>query len=466
MGTVIIDLDNTLVRTDLLIEASVQYLKGNPLRIFRLIGWALSGPLTIKKNLEKRIHIDASILPYDQKVIELIQSFKAQGERVMLASASPISWVQGVSNHLKLFDGALGTDTENLKGLKKYQAIVEKFGTSEFLYVGDHRSDLEIWKNCKNGIVVNGSSSVIAALKMAGVSSQIINSRTSLVKAITKLLRIRQWPKNALLFLPVLAAHTFNSQYIFELLCGFFAFSFAASSVYIFNDLFDVNSDRRHHSKKFRPIASGEISYLNSLFLFLAMVLLSFGLGVFAGMAFVNVVLAYWFLNLFYTLYLKRQVVLDILILSGMYTIRLYAGAAITATPISNWLLAYSTFFFFGLACVKRYIELLRLKGTQATGRGYSFEDADIVRILGVGSGLISILVLLLYIQSPEVAQLYQDLSYMWFMVPIMLFWNARLWVLTGRGEVDDDPVIFALKDKWSWLCLIGLALTLGASAI
>ncbi len=466
MSTVIIDLDNTLVRTDLLLEAAIQFLKRNPFRILKLIGWALKGPLTLKKNLEHQIKIDPLILPYDPKVIDLIREYKRQGFRVLIASASPASWVREVSHHLNLFEGALGTDSENLKGIKKYEAIVKNFGVTEFIYVGDDYSDIAIWQRCKSAVVVNGTKETIAALSHEGIKHKIIESRPNYIKTVAKLIRVRQWPKNALLFLPVVAAHALESASLLSLICGFFGFSFAASSVYIFNDLFDVSSDRQHHSKKSRPIASGDISFFNSIALFILMVVLSLGLGFAAGIPFIKVVVGYWFLNLVYTLYFKKQVVLDILVLSGMYTIRLYAGAAITLTPISNWLLAFSTFFFFGLACVKRYIELLRMKGIHAAGRGYSYEDADIVRILGVGSGLISILVLLLYIQSPEVSQLYKDQSLMWFMVPIMLFWNARLWVLTGRGQVDDDPVIFALKDGWSWICLISLVFTLGVSAL
>lgn len=460
---VIVDLDETLIKTDLLYEMIFQFIKNNPLKIFQIVGWLLSGgKLGLKNQLSRVVSPKVELLPYRIEVLNHIKEAKTKGQKIGLVSASPQKWVDRVAGYLGLFDFSIGSTGRNLKGLAKHEMIQSHIGSDKYQYIGDSSCDLEIWIRCKNAVGVNLSRSVKERLHNKGIPSIFIDDRTQNMKVKLKQLRIHQWAKNALLFLPILAAHQIGIDSLLKVAIAFCSFSFAASSVYILNDLIDIESDRNHHSKKNRPLAAGTLSIKSAIYLLITTVIVSIIAALVLNPAVLMVVLSYYFLNLIYTFYFKKEIVLDIILLSGMYTIRLFAGAAAASVVISSWLLSFSTLFFFSLACVKRFTELARSQSKPTIdGRGYRGLDQQAVFTLGVGSGLLSILVVLFYIQSGDTNLLYSKKQNLWLITPILLYWLGRLWLLAGRNEINDDPVVFAIKDKKSWFAGIAFVVTL-----
>lgn len=459
---VVVDLDECLIRTDLLPEAMLAFVKKSFWNFAWIFFWMLKGPLELKKNLAQRYSPAPELLPYRKTVLDLIRVYQAQGHKVVLASASPQKWVDAIAQYLGMFADSLGSERENLKGQRKYDAIHSKFDTSQFIYFGDSAKDLEIWQKCGAAVGVNLTASTRRKLQKWGILYEDLRDEHSLMWGVLRQLRFHQWAKNALLFVPLLASHRITLSSVMVTCLAVIAFSLTASAVYILNDLLDLESDRRHHSKKNRPLPSGKLSLRWALGEFGLVAILGLIFATQVSMSFLFVILIYWMMNLAYSMALKRVIILDIILLSAMYTVRLFAGATATDIWISNWLLSFSTFFFFSLACVKRYTELIRSQSKLSVdGRGYRSDDQAAVYTLGVGSGLVSILVLLLYFQSPEASPLYTDTKWQWLITGILLYWLSRLWILSSRGQVHDDPVIFAMKDAASWFCLAGLGAVL-----
>lgn len=455
MNVLVVDLDESLVRTDLLYEQIFSFLKRNPLNVFIILKWIImGGALGLKRNLAAVVYPKVEALPYRQGVLDLIKEKRRQNFVIVLASASPRVWVERVANHLGLFDHVIGSEELNLKGKIKHQEIVSRIGTDKFIYVGDSGSDMEIWDRCGGAVAVNVSPGHLKVLKERSLLISEISDRAPKSRLLVKQMRVHQWAKNALLFVPLLASHKIEFSAIAQTLLGFVSFGLAASAVYVLNDLIDIDSDRNHHSKRNRPLAAGALRIQDAISLFLLLVLAALFGGAFIHPEFIAVIVGYWLLNILYTFYFKKEVVLDIILLSGMYTMRLFAGAAVVQVPVSHWLLSFSTLFFFSLACVKRYTELSRSQNKPTIdGRGYRGLDQGTVQVLGIGTGVLSILVVLLYLQSPEVKSLYSNGSKLWLLTPILLYWLGRLWILTGRDEIHDDPVVFAIKDRVSWMC-------------
>lgn len=460
MNTIVVDLDETLIKTDLLYELFFIFLKGSPLNLFKMLYWLGSGgALRLKLELAKRVQPDVGSLPYRTEIIELLKVKKRSNFKLVLASAGPHVWVQKVADHLGFFDHFIGSQDENLKGINKYEKIKDLLGIEKFIYVGDSSSDVDIWCKCGEAITVNVDKQRIQKIKGKATILQSIDDRQSFPFAmIAKQLRIHQWSKNAILFLPMVAAHTLQLDYLLNVGIAFMSFGFAASAIYILNDLVDIESDRSHHSKRNRPLAAGKLRIKYAIFLFLGLVFVALAAAFFVNESFVAVVLGYWGMNVLYTFFLKREVILDIILLSGMYTIRLFAGSEAVQVPLSQWLLSFSTLFFFSLACVKRYTELLRVeRSASVKGRGYISVDGMVIFSLGIGAGVLSILVFLLYLQSPEINRLYSKIERLWVLTPLLLYWLGRIWLLAGRNEVNDDPVVFAIKDRVSWGCFVGI---------
>jgi 4-hydroxybenzoate polyprenyltransferase/phosphoserine phosphatase len=464
----VVDLDSTLIKTDLLHEAAFIYLKANPLRIFQMLSWLIcGGKVRLKAKLSDAVAPNVDLLPFNNKVLEFIEKKRADGYLVGLASASPQKWVDLVAHSMDGLNFALGSTDTNLKGHKKHQKIAGLIGTTEYLYIGDCDSDLEIWEHCRGAVVVNPSATIIKTLKQQNIEYEelVEETQTQRLHGFLKQLRVHQWAKNFLLFLPMLAAHKFSLLGFKETLLAFVAFSLAASSVYVLNDLVDIEADRNHHSKKNRPLASGIIPIRLACFFLVGLFLLAISVAVTVNINFLSVILFYFLLNFIYTFYLKKEVILDIILLSGMYTLRLFGGSSATAIVLSDWLLTFSTLFFFSLACVKRYTELVRtMSKAGIQGRGYNGVDQIAVMALGVCAGLLSILVALLYIQSDSVNSLYSNKQFLWLITPILLYWIGRVWLLTGRNEIHDDPVVFAMKDPVSLICGLVLLIVMSLS--
>ncbi|MFM6927930.1 MAG: UbiA family prenyltransferase [Bdellovibrio sp.] len=465
----ICDLDDCLIKTDLLYEQWLVLLKTKPLIFMQSLFWLIGGIAHFKTQMAKHTAIHAQFLPYREQVIKYLKTAKTEGKsELILASASPRPWVESVANHIGIFDHVIGSiEGHNFKGLAKLQAIQAQIGNAEFSYIADHSVDLKIWNHASKVIAVNPSDALKAKIKDLNKPTEYIEDpKIRTWKLAIKQIRPHQWIKNSLVFLPAIAGHKLNSANAFvECIFAFAGFSLAASFVYVLNDLLDLKADRNHHTKKNRPFASGNLPIKWGLILLPSLLA---GCAIFAFMLPVEYsgwILTYLLLNIAYSLYLKQSVVVDIIILSMMYTLRIFAGAAATVVPVSEWLLSFSTLFFFSLACVKRYTEIIRSKNKLTIdGRGYRQVDHPTVQALGVGSGLISILIILLYLQSKEVRALYQNPQHLWFATPVLLFWISRIWILTNRDEIHDDPVVFAVKDRVSWICFAAIGLIIGFS--
>lgn len=459
MNTLVVDVDESLVRTDLLFESIFAFLKVNPFNSFKIIWWIVTGgSLKLKNNLSALIQPRVENLPYRQAVIDLIREKRKENYTIVLASASPKVWVEKIAAHLGLFDHVIGSDTENLKGAAKYRVVSELLGVSKFIYVGDSDRDMEVWDLCGAAVAVNVNPGILNQLKEKSFLIWEIQDKAPKFRLLLKQMRVHQWSKNVLLFLPMIAAHKVSFDLILKCALGFLSFGFAASAVYVLNDLIDINSDRTHRSKKNRPLASGVLRVQDAIGLFTFLVLFSTISSLAINANFFFVILIYWAANILYTFYFKKEVILDIILLAGMYTIRIFAGASAVQIAVSHWLLSFSILFFFSLACVKRFTELSRSRsGPTIDGRGYRGMDQTTVQGLGLGTGMLSILVVLLYLQSPETKLLYRNIDQLWLLTPLLLYWLGRLWLLTGRDEIHDDPVVFAMKDRTSWICFAAI---------
>jgi 4-hydroxybenzoate polyprenyltransferase/phosphoserine phosphatase len=457
----VVDLDDTLIKGDLLIEMAFLLLLKNPLRIFPMVLEAARGPLALKRYLSDRINPDPKSLLYRESVLEWIGHFRASNRRVVLASASPEAWVKSIAEHLGCFDEWAGSSQKNLKGAQKLEWI-QKYWSGEFAYAGDSVADEPIFKAARLSIAVNPGAGTLAQLKEHAKSGTnrgliLIEDRSSMIRALIRALRPHQWAKNILLALPLLAAHQdLAAGTLAGLVKALVSFSLIASSVYLLNDLSDRQADRLHPSKRKRPIASGDVPILLALSIMVLLLFVSFYLGGTISPGYLGCLAVYLLSNLAYTFFLKRLPMLDVVVLSGMYTLRILAGGQATATPISEWLLIFSTFFFMGLALVKRHTEVSSLvqkkDKVNEFGRGYAAEDAGILLGLGLGCSLLSVLVVALYLNSPKVAVLYSRPERLSSLVPLLLYWVGRIWLLAGRKKVQDDPVSFALKDPVSWV--------------
>lgn len=461
----ICDLDDCLLKTDMLYEQWLKAIKKNPLVIFLSVLWLLKGKAYLKEQISVRTVVNAKLLPYRAEVLELINEWKTKNDgKVILASASNQAWVERVREHLGIFDSILASSQSiNLKGKIKLLEIQRVTQGLPFIYAGDSSADLPIWEKAEHIIAVNASEGLTKKILQLKKESTFINDKPFLLKLLLKQLRPHQWAKNALIFLPALAAHTILEPLVLkDGFIAFLGFSAAASLVYILNDLLDLDSDRNHRTKKNRPFASGGLSLKWGLTLAPLLFSISLGTTFFLPLSFLWIIFFYLVLNLLYSFLLKQKEILDIILLSSMYTLRIFAGAAATGIGVSEWLFSFSTLFFFSLACVKRCTELNRSKNkVSIDGRGYRQNDYDIISNLGVGSGLLSILVVLLYLQSNVVQNLYKRPDLLWLLTPVLLYWVSLIWLRTSRDLISDDPVIYAIKDRSSWVCLILLALIL-----
>lgn len=453
-----VDLDGSLIHSDLLLESFLLLLKRNPLYVFLIPVWLLKGKAVLKAEIAKRVDLNAAVLPYTQSFVVWLRERRTLGHPIWLCTASDQRLAQRVADHLGCFDGVLASDgVTNLSGRRKAQALVDRFGEKGFDYCGNHAVDLAVWAHARQAVVVNASAALAKRAAQVSVVAETFPFAGGGIKAWLKALRVHQWAKNALIFVPVAAAHKLTDvTVVWQALLAFVAFSLCASSVYLLNDLLDLESDRAHHSKCHRPFASGRLNLLHGLLLAPLLLLGAFALswtGV--SLPFVGVLVVYYVVTLAYSFGLKRVVMIDVLTLAGLYTVRIVAGAAATDIPLSFWLLMFSIFIFLSLAIVKRYAELyvMREKGKlSASGRGYHVEDLSLLQNLGSASGYLSILVLALYVNSPEISVMYRHPKVVWFLVPVMLYWVSRIWVETHRGNMHDDPLVYALKDRVSLL--------------
>ncbi len=457
LAPLVVDLDGTLIRSDLLIESAFAYLKSAPHRFYNPLLWlARGGKAELKTRLADATDIDVTVLPYDAAVIEWLTAERSAGRSLVLATASHERYAQAISAHLGLFDKTFATDdTVNLSAGNKRDQLVAEYGEKGFDYAGNAHGDLAVWRSAERAYVVNPHTGVERAARKIGNVEQVIESRPAVVKTWCKALRLHQWLKNLLIFVPLLAGHMLSSpDPVLAAVLAFFMFGLCASSVYLLNDLFDLDDDRHHPVKRKRPLASGAMPLIWGLGLFPVLLVVAFGVTwAFLPSRFLAVLLGYYALTLAYSIFLKRQVMVDVVVLAMLYTSRIIAGTAAIDSHLTFWLLAFSMFIFLSLALVKRYAELhaMEARGLVKTrGRGYLASDLPLISSLGTASGYMAVLVLALYIQDANTASLYRYPQAIWLACPLLLYWVSYMWIVTHRGSMHDDPIVFAARDRIS----------------
>lgn len=450
-----VDLDGTLVSTDLLYESMLALLRQNLLYALLLPVWWMSGKARLKDEIARRVTLDASTLPYREEVVAWLQQERESGRRLVLATASNHRLAQAVADHLGLFDEVLASSAKvNLIRGNKRDELLRRYGTYD--YIGDSMQDILVWASAREAIVVGRSASIDRHLGERAATVRRFEAERPSAKTWLKALRLHQWVKNVLVFVPLLTAHRLGDGLLLaEAFGAFVAFGLCASAVYVANDLYDLDNDRRHRTKRARPFAAGKLPILRGLQAIPLLLVASFALATWLSPSFALVLATYFVVTNAYTFWLKREALVDVLCLATLYTLRIFAGATSTGVPVSQWLLAFSMFVFLSLALVKRVSELKGAQpetGGRLHGRGYEAGDLSLASQLGVTSGHLSVLVFALYIQGDTTRQLYRHPELLWLVCPLIFFWLSRVWLLTHRGQMHDDPVVFALRDRTSYL--------------
>lgn len=463
-----VDLDGTLVRTDLLVESWFALLKRSALLAFVAPFWLITGKARLKHEIAHRVDLDVQSLPYDKAFLEYLRDQYQQGRQLVLTTASHEKYAKQVAEHLGIFNEVMASNGQtNFSGAEKHRLLVERFGNGGFDYAGNSRADFEIFPHARRSILVNPEPGVEQTAKRFGNVESVFRHESGGSVAYVHAMRPHQWIKNLLVFVPLAAAHELgNLALLGQAILAFVAFGLCASSVYLLNDLLDLTADRAHMRKRSRPFASGAASVKVGVALIPLLLAAAVGVAAVLPISFLAALVVYYFSTLAYSLWLKGKVLVDVLVLAGLYTLRILAGAAAVAIAPSFWLLAFSMFLFLSLAMVKRYSELLDLMGAgknAAKGRGYEVTDLATVQSLGAAGGYCAVLVLALYINSDDVRISYARPEMIWLLCPLFLYWISRMWQRAGRGEMHDDPIVFALKDRISrW---VGVALVLVVAA-
>jgi 4-hydroxybenzoate polyprenyltransferase len=463
-----VDLDGTLVRSDTFLDTLPALLRHRPWLGLAYVYWLLTGGLArLKQELALRLVPDPAGWPYVPALLEWLGEQRAAGRTIILATASDQRVARAVADHTGLFDDILASDgTRNRRAAAKLEAIRARVGSGPFAYAGNSRDDLVLWAEAAQCIVVNASAGVKAELGRRGITAHtLIDDRRPGPAALWRALRVYQWSKNLLLAVPLVLAHRMlDGAALLAALQAMAAFCLAASAVYLVNDLLDVFADRSHSRKRERPLARGDLAVPRALAVALGLLAASAGLALALPAPFAGWLLVYLLATAAYSLVLKQVLLVDVILLALLYLLRIVAGAAAIAVPVTPWLLGFSLFFFLSLAFTKRYGELLekrRLRQDSAAGRGYHVDDLEQLAIFGAASGYLSVLVLALYIHSPETAVLYGHSLWLWLVCPVILWWLSRIWILVRRGVLRDDPLLFALKDPGSWAAGLLAALLL-----
>ncbi|HEY2347299.1 MAG TPA: UbiA family prenyltransferase [Xanthomonadaceae bacterium] len=464
-----VDLDGTLLKTDLLVESALELLSHRPWMVFRFPFWLMRGKAHLKREIARRVELDLASMPWDERVLGLVREHSGR-RPLALCTASDEKLASAVAEHLGMFDVVLASDgSRNLSGPAKAAVLCERYGERGFDYAGNERADLAVWAQARAAIVVNAPASLARAAGRSCTLDRHWPAEGPRWKSWTRELRLHQWLKNILVFVPMLAAHQFlDPQAWLRCATGWFAFSLCASSTYLVNDLLDLTADRHHPGKRNRPFASGRLPLTHGLIVAPLLMLAAFGVAFRLSPFFAGVLAVYYVLTLAYSFRLKKRVMVDVIALAGLYTVRIIAGSVLVATPPSFWLLAFSMFLFLSLAMVKRYTELLGLVSRgkdKASGRGYSVEDLPLVQSLGAASGYQAVLVLALYINSTASELLYRRPQVLWLLCPLLLYWISRVWIIAHRGLMREDPVVFAATDRTSQVILLACA-AIAAGAI
>ncbi|MBD9375318.1 UbiA family prenyltransferase [Rhizobium sp. ARZ01] len=454
-----VDLDGTLVSTDLLWESVFLLLRKNPLFLFLLPIWLLSGKAHLKSEIARRVTLDAAHLPYRQDFLAFLYGQHASGRELVLATAAAEPFAKAVATQLGIFSAVHSTSpSNNLAAQRKASLLSNRYGPKGFDYAGNDHADVAVFEAARNSIVVAPDTRAHRYQRTHGC--QRFDAKPTGLKTYIKMLRVHQWLKNLLVFAPAVLAHNIlDPQTFLASFIAFVAFSISASAIYILNDIIDLPLDRQHPTKRNRPFASGQLSIPFGLSVSALLLLGAAAICFFLPPMFAAVIAIYLVTTTAYSLVIKRMLLLDVICLAGLYGLRLLGGKAAASLPLSFWLMAFALFFFLSLAFVKRYVELqfsTADEGDRIAGRGYRPEDIQVVGQSGVASAFAASLVLSLYIQSSEIKGLYSEPWLIWPLVPIVLYINMRVWILAHRREMVDDPVVFMATD-WRSQLFIGL---------
>lgn len=451
-----IDLDGTLLRSDLLIESALRLLSAQPWLAMLYPFWLITGgKARLKREIATRATIDVASLPFDARVVQLVRQAKDEGRRIVLCSAADQRLVDQVAEHLMLFDHAVGSDgLRNLAGRHKASELVTLYGSRGFDYAGNAPIDLEVWREARRGWVISAGETLRnKAARLCEIEHYLPKEGGGLLKWL-KAARLHQWLKNLLVFVPLFASHHFHEVGdVLRAVGAFVAFGLCASGVYLLNDLLDLDSDRQHPRKRLRPFAAGDLAVGKGMLAVPLLTTAGLGMAFVVSPALLLVLGGYCLITLAYSVRLKRAAVLDVMILAGLYTIRIAGGAVAIGVALSFWLLAFSVFLFLSLALLKRYTELFLMQAdgkTSASGRGYGTNDLPLVQSMGAAAGYASVLVLALYINSPESQEHYAHPQVLWLLCLVVLYWITRAWMIAHRGGMHDDPVVFAIRDRVS----------------
>jgi 4-hydroxybenzoate polyprenyltransferase/phosphoserine phosphatase len=469
---IVVDLDGTLLRSDMLVESAVRFLKSAPLRFYEPLRWLVAGGKpTLKSRLAAETHIDASTLPYNPGLVAWLRDQRAAGRPIVLATATHERIARRIAAHLGIFDKVFAsTDTVNLSAERKRDALLAAFGEQGFDYVGNSVEDVPVWQAANRAYLVDAQDGVERVARQHGNVERVFETPRNRFVILARSLRVHQWLKNLLLLVPLLAGHHVSAlPLVASALIALIAFSLCASSVYLLNDLIDLEDDRLHPVKRHRPLASGAMPLLLGVALCPALLVSAFALAwAFLPLRYVGVLFCYYSMTLAYSMFLKPMAMVDVVVLAALYTARIVAGAAAIQVHLTFWLLAFSMFLFLSLALVKRYAELhsmLKLGVVEPSGRGYMTGDLALISSLGTASGYLAVLVLALYIQDHATAVLYRTPQLIWLACPLLLFWISRMWLEAHRGNMHDDPVVFAARDRVS-IAVLGLCGVIFCAAI
>jgi 4-hydroxybenzoate polyprenyltransferase/phosphoserine phosphatase len=459
-----VDLDGTLVKCDTLVDSLMALARSRPAAFFCTPLWACKGKAYLKERVGSLIALDVAHLPYNRALLDYLNKEGAAGRRIYLATGADAPLARRIAAHLGIFEEVLASDGAiNLTGHNKLALLENRFSLEGFDYIGNAVPDVPLLQSARQAMLANPNLRLRGLLKFKKIPvAREFVDRPSRLAAAAKAIRVHQWAKNLLVLLPLLLAHSLRRASVLASLAAFFCFCLTASATYILNDLLDLETDRRHLTKRLRAFAAGNLSVPAGLGISLVFLVVSAFTALLLPRAFLWYLLLYLVTTLSYSLALKRVVLVDVIVLSGLYTIRMLAGAAATATYVSPWLAAFSIFLFLSLAMVKRFSELQNLHArgmTPANGRGYLISDIEQLRSFGTSSAYASILIFALYINGHDVAVLYHHPDRMWLITPLLILWLSRIWLLASRGVLDEDPVVFALTDRMSLLMGLGVML-------
>ncbi|MBC2608256.1 UbiA family prenyltransferase [Pelagicoccus albus] len=464
-----VDLDGTLIKTDSLHELLLKFIKNNPLKSLLVPFWILSGKAAFKARLTKEVELQPALLPYNEKVLDYMKE-QSDDREVYLCTGANEAIAKPIADYVGGFDGVIASNGDvNVTGKNKSDLLNKKFGKGAYAYIGNASIDYNVWDDAGEIAVTSSSSGFISAVEKRYDNVTSFKLPGASPRSLIKAVRLHQWVKNSLLFVPLLIDHKIaNVSMVIAAVLGFLSFSLMASATYLINDLLDLEADRAHPKKSKRPFASGTISAFSGVKITIALFALSIALLFFVPWEFSIVAGVYLVSTLLYSFHVKSMVILDACLLAGLFTIRVIGGTVLIANEWSFWLLAFSMFLFVSLAFTKRAAELyqqIQRDVKHTAGRAYRTDDYPLIVSMGVSSGFISVLVIALYVNSVDVVKMYTQPEVLWLICPLLMYWIGRIWLKTVRGQMNEDPIVFAIKDRISHITAILAVIVVGIAA-